>query len=59
VQRVHAAGPSVKVELVTPGGELLQAELSQERYKRLGLERGQEVFVWPRSPRVFVEDYTI
>ena len=59
VQRVHAAGPSVKVELVTQGGELLQAELSQERYKRLGLERGQEVFVRPRSPRVFVEDYTI
>jgi sulfate transport system ATP-binding protein len=59
VQRVHAAGPSVKIELVTPGGELLQAELSQERYERLGLERGQEVFVWPRSPRVFVEDYTI
>ncbi len=59
VQRVHAAGPSVKVELVTQGGELLQAELSQERYKRLELERGQEVFVRPRSPRVFVEDYTI
>jgi len=59
VQRVHAAGPSVKVELVTQAGELLQAELSQERYKRLELERGQEVFVRPRSPRVFVEDYTI
>ena len=59
VQRVHAAGPSVKVELVTQGRELLQAELSQERYKKLGLERGQEVFVRPRSPRVFVEDYTI
>jgi sulfate transport system ATP-binding protein len=59
VQRVHAAGPSVKVELVTQSGELLQAELSQERYKKLALERGQEVFVRPRSPRVFVEDYTI
>jgi sulfate transport system ATP-binding protein len=59
VQRVHAAGPKVKVELVAPGGEVFQAELSQERYEKLGLERGQQVFVHALSSRVFVEDYTI
>ncbi len=59
VERVHLAGPRVKVELVTDGGELVQAELSQERQRSLVLQRGDDVFVKPRHPTVFVEDYTI
>ena len=58
VERIHSAGPTVKVELVTDSGRA-QAEISQEQYERLGLERGEEVYVRPRQRRVFAEDYTI
>jgi sulfate/thiosulfate transport system ATP-binding protein len=58
VERIHSAGPTVKVELVTDTGRA-QAEISQEQYERLGLERGEEVYVRPRQRRVFAEDYTI
>jgi sulfate transport system ATP-binding protein len=59
VARVHAAGPTVKVELATEGGGTVQAELSQEQHDALKLSRGEEVFVRPRQKRVFVEDYEI
>ena len=59
VERVHSAGPIVKVELSSESGERLQAELTQDRLRALGLERGAEVFVWPRERRVFAEDYAI
>jgi sulfate transport system ATP-binding protein len=59
VERILAAGPTVKVEMVAENGEPIQAELSQERYRSLGLARGDEVFVRPRKNRIFVDDYTI
>jgi len=59
VERIHAAGPTVKLELATDGGGLAQAELSQEQFEALRLVRGEEVFVRPREKRVYVEDYTI
>jgi sulfate transport system ATP-binding protein len=62
VQRVHAAGPSVKVELVTENGELVHAEIPQEQHRRLGLSRQEEVWVSPRHTRTFgapAEDYAI
>jgi sulfate transport system ATP-binding protein len=59
IERIHAAGPTVKLELATEGGGRAQAELSQEQFEALGLVRGEEVFVRPREKRVYVEDYTI
>jgi sulfate transport system ATP-binding protein len=59
VQRVHAAGPTVKVELRTERGELVQAEISQERHRSLALSRDDEVHVRPTQPRVFSDDYSI
>jgi sulfate transport system ATP-binding protein len=59
VERIHAAGPSVKLELVTDAGDRVQAELSQERYQALRLVRGAFVFVRPRQKRVFVNDFSI
>jgi sulfate transport system ATP-binding protein len=59
IERVHAAGPTVKVELITDSGEPVQAELSQERHRALRLARGELVFVRPRDKRVFTEDYAI
>jgi sulfate transport system ATP-binding protein len=59
VERVHAAGPTVKVELATESGSHAQAELSQEQFEALRLVRGDEVFVRPREKRVYLEDYSI
>jgi sulfate/thiosulfate transport system ATP-binding protein len=58
VERIHSAGPTVKVELATDGGPA-QAEISQEQFEGLRLRRGEEVYVRPRQKRVFAEDYTI
>ena len=58
IERIHAAGPIVKVELLAEAGVRLSAELSQDRLRELALERGAEVFVWARERRVF-EDYSI
>jgi len=59
IERIFAAGPSVKVELVTDAGERVQALLTQERHRALGLEKGAIVFVKPKQKRVFVNDFSI
>ena len=59
VQRVHVAGPTVKVDLVTERGDLVQAEISQEQQRRLALAREDTVYVRPNESRVFSEDYSI
>ena len=59
VERIHAAGPSVKLELVTDAGDRVQAELTQERHRALGLSKDTIVFVRPRQKRVFVNDFSI
>jgi sulfate transport system ATP-binding protein len=59
VERIHAAGPTVKVELVTEGGGPAQAEISQHDYEALRLVRGEEVYVRPRRKRVYIDDYQI
>jgi len=59
VERIHAAGPTVKLDLLTDAGDRVQAELTQERYRGLGLARGAIVFLKPRQKRVFVNDFSI
>jgi sulfate transport system ATP-binding protein len=59
VQRVHVAGPTVKVELLTEHGGPVQAEISQEQQRRLALARDEEVWVRARESRTFTEDYSI
>ena len=59
VERIHAAGPSVKLELVTDVGDRVQAELTQERRRALGLTKDTIVFVHPRQKRMFVNDFSI
>jgi len=59
VQRVHVAGPTVKVELVTDIGDLVQAEISQQQQRHLVLAREDQVFVRPVESRAFDEDYSI
>jgi len=53
IRRVHSAGPSVRMELRAKSGELLQAEMPQDRYRALKIGVESQVFVSPRSVRVF------
>jgi sulfate transport system ATP-binding protein len=56
VQHVNAAGPHVKIDLRAESGEPVHVELTQERFRNLGLLPGETVFVCPREINVFVDD---
>jgi len=53
VEHVNAAGPMVKVDLVAEWGDPVRVEISQERFRELGLAEGAPVFVSPTDLRVF------
>ena len=55
VTHINAAGPIVKVDLVTDWGDPVHVEISHGRYSSLGLKREDEVYVRPRERRVFIE----
>jgi len=55
IARINAAGPVVKVELATGTGAMVQAEMSQERYRSLQVHKGSEVFVHLRDMQVFTD----
>jgi sulfate transport system ATP-binding protein len=57
VSHARVLGPSVRVELETPGHRgPIEAELTRERFEELNLRRGDRVFVKPRRLRVFVPE---
>ena len=37
-------------------GDVLQVEISQERYRALGIVKGSEVFLTPKEMRIFFDD---
>lgn len=49
IKHINAAGPQVKIELTTEWGDPLHVEISQERYRALGLQRELDVFVTPKE----------
>jgi sulfate transport system ATP-binding protein len=53
VVRVQSAGSLVRVELRTSDGQVLAAEVSQERFGTMHIEVGSTVYVRPRHIRVF------
>jgi sulfate/thiosulfate transport system ATP-binding protein len=53
ITRVNSAGPNVRLELRSQSGELLQAEMPQDRYRSLNVRLDSQVFVSPRSVKVF------
>jgi sulfate/thiosulfate transport system ATP-binding protein len=55
VSHINAAGPLVKVDLMTDWGDPVHVEISHGRYLSLGLKREDEVFIRPRERKVFVE----
>jgi sulfate transport system ATP-binding protein len=61
ISRILTAGPQVKIELVSHGGELINVEMAHDRFQGMHIEMGAEVYVSPRDARVFMEaaDYCI
>jgi sulfate transport system ATP-binding protein len=55
VIHINAAGPLVKVDLVSHWGDPLQVELSHGKYLSLALKRDDHVFVRPKERRIFVQ----
>jgi sulfate transport system ATP-binding protein len=56
VSYVHAIGPLVRLELERADQtELIEAELTRERFKALDIAEGARVFVQPRNVRVFLD----
>jgi sulfate transport system ATP-binding protein len=54
VRHINAAGPQVKVELETPGGDPVHVELDHDRFRQLALSPDTQVYLTPREERVFV-----
>ena len=60
IKHIHAVGPTVRIELARrDNGELMEAELTLERFAELALKAGEEVHVKSRKLQVFTEDYSI
>lgn len=56
VARIQAVGAVARLEMRrTDNGEVLEGELSQERWRELALAPGERVFVRPKTLRVFPE----
>ena len=56
VRYVNAVGSHVRVELERADHtELIEAELTQERFRELNLSSAQHVHIYPRNVRVFLE----
>jgi len=57
VNYIHAIGPLVRIELQQLGQDtIIEAELTQERFRELALITGEHVFIYPRNVRVFVDN---
>jgi sulfate transport system ATP-binding protein len=60
VRHVNPVGPVVRLELERHDtGDLIEAELTRERYQELALKAGEHAHVKPRKLQVFVDDYSI
>ena len=57
VRYIHSLGPLVRLELQRDDHtELVEAELSRERFLQLKLAIGEKVFVHPKNVRVFLNE---
>jgi len=54
IERMHTAGPQVRLEMKVSGGtNLVAVEVSKARYRELELNEGDEVFLSPQNIHVF------
>ncbi len=57
VSYVHAIGPVVRLELQRADHtEIIEAEVTRERFRELAIEQGSHVFIQPRHVRVFLDN---
>ena len=54
VKSINPAGPQVKVELVAAWGDMVQVEISHDRFQSLHLEPGANVYLRPKEQKLFV-----
>jgi len=60
IRFIQGAGAVARLELERLDTlEMIEAEMTRERYKELGLAEGETVFLRPRNMRVFTGDYII
>jgi sulfate transport system ATP-binding protein len=60
IEHITFAGPLVNVQLTRADTkESVDAAVTRERYKQLGLKSGEDVYVEFKNARMFVEDYSI
>ncbi len=59
ITHIHMAGPLVKVLLTDSLGHSFQVDISQEDFHKLALQKGESVFVRPKSESHLVQDYAI
>jgi len=57
VVRINSAGPHVKMELLSEGGERVDVDLPQDRFQSLRLVTGNTVFLTPRRIKVFLQNH--
>jgi sulfate transport system ATP-binding protein len=59
VSRINPAGSLARIALTADDGREIQVDLSFDRYHELNLQLGEQVYVSPKTMRVFVPDYVI
>ena len=52
---VNSAGAVVKLELADDEGDLLQVDVTRQRHEEMQPQRGERLYVRPRTMRVFVQ----
>ncbi|SNR92432.1 sulfate transport system ATP-binding protein [Methylobacillus rhizosphaerae] len=56
VSYIHAAGPLVRLELQPENNaDIIEAEITRERFRELKLDQGSQVYLKPKSVQVFLQ----
>lgn len=56
IEYVHAIGPLVRLEVQIADKQLIEIEITKDRYQKLKLNLGETVFIKPKNLKVFLTD---
>ena len=59
ILQINSAGPIVRAEVQSELGDNIQVEMTQERFKGLGLKKGDAVYVTLKDVQLLESDYAI
>ncbi|MFA7236085.1 MAG: sulfate ABC transporter ATP-binding protein [Phycisphaeraceae bacterium] len=59
VTHIHSAGPIVRLEARTTDGQILHVVVGQDQFQEMDIRQNSNVYLSPRSVRIFAEDYAI